>query len=89
MTFFCALKSLMAPASAAVAGVVAPLLALGFHGWSRYGRRWHPIDEFDLELHQLRKQATVEHRGYVANSLLGTSTYVNNFLFLPDATPPR
>ena len=62
--------------------------ALGYDGWFRFERRWNPIAQFDLERHQLRAQATIERRGYLANSLLGTSRYVNNFVFLPEGSPP-
>jgi FkbM family methyltransferase len=72
----------------AVRDVVDHLVEQGFQGWFRYERRWHPIEHFDVQAHQLRAQATVERRGYIANSLLGTSKYVNNFLFLPAGSPP-
>ena len=73
---------------AVVRDVFDHFTALGYHGWFRYDRRWNPIDQFDLERHQLAAQAIVEGRGYIANSLRGTAKYVNNFVFLPDATPP-
>jgi FkbM family methyltransferase len=72
----------------AVHDVFDHLLAQGYHGWFRYDRRWNSIDKFDLEAHQLRAQPTVERRGYIANSLLGTSKYVNNFVFLPHESRP-
>jgi FkbM family methyltransferase len=71
-----------------VRAVIDHLVGNGYEGWFWYARRWNPIDEFDLEQHQLRTQATVERRGYIANSLLGTSKYVNNFLFVPAGSPP-
>jgi FkbM family methyltransferase len=72
----------------AVRDVFDHFAALDYAGWFRFDRRWHPIAQFDLERHQLSAQATVERRGYIANSLLGTAKYVNNFLFLPAGSPP-
>jgi FkbM family methyltransferase len=64
------------------------LRALDYGGWFRHRRQWHAIERFDLETHQLRAQPTVERRGYLANSILGTGDYVNNFVFLPAGSPP-
>lgn len=61
--------------------------ALRYDGWFHYKRAWHPIAKFDLDDHQLRAQATVERRGYLANSVLGTGDYVNNFVFVPAGSP--
>ena len=72
----------------AVRDVVDHLIEQNYQGWFRHDRRWNPIELFDVEVHQLRAQATVERRGYIANSVLGTSKYVNNFLFLPAGSPP-
>lgn len=71
-----------------VRDVIDHLVDQGYRGWFRYDRRWNPVAEFDIEKHQLQAQAAVERRGYIANSVLGTSKYVNNFLFLPAGSPP-
>ena len=73
---------------AVVRDVFDHLTTQGYHGWFHYDRRWNSIDQFDLERHQLAAQATVERRGYIANSLLGTAKYVNNFVFTPDRSAP-
>ena len=37
--------------------VIDHLVDHGYQGWFRYDRRWNPIDQFDIEKHQLRAQA--------------------------------
>lgn len=62
--------------------VFADLAGLGYAGRFLQGGRWRRLEEFDLEDHQLRHQAGIQHRGYAGNLLLGRK-YVNNFVFDP------
>ncbi|MEU0369275.1 FkbM family methyltransferase [Streptomyces sp. NPDC006283] len=73
-----------------VAPVVALLTGQGYRGWVLAGRRWAPLDEFDLAAHQARTEHLV-HRGLLrrAVALRGTR-YINSVLFLPaDRLPGR
>lgn len=66
--------------------VFADVEALGYAGRFLQGRRWRPLEEFDLETHQLAQQADIERRGYAGNLLFGRD-YVNNFVFAPHRPP--
>jgi FkbM family methyltransferase len=45
--------------------------------------RWHSLDRFDVEAHQLRSLEEVQRNGLIRNMLLTSRRYVNNFAFFP------
>lgn len=50
----------------------------GLDGWFLLDGSWHPIDQFDLDAHQMAHAATPKARAYV-----------NNFVFTPGRRPGR
>ncbi len=63
--------------SAAPQSVFALLAELGYRGHFWLDGRWHPVDRFDLDLHQNERNAPNRHGD-------ARGCYVNNFLFLPN-----
>lgn len=62
--------------------VFADVAALGYTGRFLQGGTWRPLEEFDLDAHQLRYQVDMQRRGYAGNLLFGRK-YINNFVFDP------
>lgn len=63
-------------AAAAPRSVFHLLAAVGYRGFFWSDKRWHPVSQFSLELHQNPRHAP----GFCGESY---GRYINNFLFLP------
>ena len=58
----------------------------GHRGWFLIDRRWHPLDDFDVAVHQDSAALDPMRRGEGRR----VCRYYNNFLFLPEGrTPPE
>jgi FkbM family methyltransferase len=70
-----------------VSQLTSLLMAWGYEGWVRPGRRWLRLTDFDLIGAQERTRRVAD-RGLLLRAIWPYPRYVNSVLFLPDGQQP-